>query len=163
MHKFVSLLFFLVVIVACSNSESNSSDSVDPSEILIIDFIEDADTSATDTSDISDSSEAIPTDTTEADTIAEGPTQSINGMIFVKGGSVTIGTNDKSFKTNERPAMKVLLDYDFYMDIHEVTCGDYGKVWICSFFNSGLMNNHIHYRLSLNISFFHAKWYTIEV
>lgn len=128
MHKFVSLLFFLVVIVACSNSESNSSDSVDPSEILIIDFIEDADTSATDTSDISDSSEAIPTDTTEADTIAEGPTQSINGMIFVKGGSVTIGTNDKSFKTNERPAMNVVLSYDFYMGVHEVTCGEYADI-----------------------------------
>jgi uncharacterized protein (TIGR02171 family) len=122
MHKFVSLLFFLVVIVACSNSESNSSDSVDPSEILIIDFIEDADTSAT------DSSEIAATDTTEADTITKDTVQAVNGMVFVKGGTINIGTNDKSFKANERPSMKVVLKYDFYMGVHEVTCGDYGKV-----------------------------------
>ena len=102
MYKFVSLLFFLIVIIACSNSESYSSDSEDPSEVLVIDFIE--------------------------DTIAKDSVQAINGMAFVKGGTVTIGTNDKSFKTNERPAMKVLLDYDFYMGVHEVTCGDYSKV-----------------------------------
>ena len=121
MHKFVSLLFFLVVIVACSNSESNSSDSVDPSEILIIDFIEDADISAT------DSSEIAATDTTEADTITKDTVQAVNGMVFVKGGTINIGTNDKSFKANERPSMKVVLKYDFYMGVHEVTCGEYAE------------------------------------
>ena len=52
----------------------------------------------------------------------------IEGMNHLEGGSVTIGTNDKNFKANERPAMKVLLDYDFYMGIHEVTCGEYAKI-----------------------------------
>ena len=51
-----------------------------------------------------------------------------NGMIRVSGGKVTIGSDDKSFKTNERPAMQVVLDYDFFMDIHEVTCGEYDNV-----------------------------------
>ena len=52
----------------------------------------------------------------------------IEGMIRLKSGTVTIGSNDRSFKANERPAMKVELDYDFYMDIHEVTCSDYAKI-----------------------------------
>lgn len=50
------------------------------------------------------------------------------GMIRLESGSTTIGTNDKSFKANERPAMKVVLDYGFYMGIHEVTCGEYAEV-----------------------------------
>ena len=52
----------------------------------------------------------------------------IEDMIQLKSGAITIGTNDNSFKANERPAMKVQLDYDFYMGIHEVTCGEYAKI-----------------------------------
>ena len=52
----------------------------------------------------------------------------IEGMRHLSGGSVIIGSNDKSFKASEKPAMNVVLDYDFYMDIHEVTCSDYAKV-----------------------------------
>ncbi|MBR4558814.1 MAG: TIGR02171 family protein [Fibrobacter sp.] len=53
---------------------------------------------------------------------------SIEGMLRLAGGKVTLGTNDKNFKENERPAMEVVLDYDFYMGIHEVTCGEYAEV-----------------------------------
>ncbi|MDY6332665.1 MAG: TIGR02171 family protein [Fibrobacter sp.] len=49
----------------------------------------------------------------------------VDGMILVHGGAVTLGSNDSSYRVNERPAMNVLLDYDFYMDVHEVTCDDY--------------------------------------
>lgn len=52
----------------------------------------------------------------------------IEGMIYLGNGSTNIGTNDKSFKANERPAMKVVLNYGLYMDIHEVTCGEYAEV-----------------------------------
>ena len=52
----------------------------------------------------------------------------IEVFVLLKNGSVTIGSNDKSFKVNERPAMSVILDYDFYMGIHEVTCGEYAKI-----------------------------------
>ena len=52
----------------------------------------------------------------------------IEGMLRLAGGKVTLGTNDKNFKENERPAMEVVLDYDFYMGIHEVTCGEYAEV-----------------------------------
>ena len=130
MYQFVSLIIFLAVIVACSNSESYSSDTDEPSEVLVIDFIDDTDSSGTSIVDTSatDSSEIAATDTTETDTIAEDSVQSINDMVFVKGGTVTIGTNDKGFKNNERPAMMVILSYDFHMGVHEVTCGDYSKV-----------------------------------
>lgn len=52
----------------------------------------------------------------------------IKGKIHLDGGTVTVGTNEKSFRTNERPAMEVNLDYDFYMDVHEVTCGEYALI-----------------------------------
>jgi Uncharacterized conserved protein len=49
-------------------------------------------------------------------------------MILLSGGTVTLGSNDKEFKADEKPAMKVNLDYNFYMGIHEVTCGEYAIV-----------------------------------
>ena len=49
-------------------------------------------------------------------------------MIHLTKGEVMIGSNDKSFKANERPAMKVLLNYDFYIGKHEVTCGEYAAI-----------------------------------
>lgn len=85
MFQAISLLFFLIAFVACSDSgSSNSSEPTSDNEI--------------------------------------------EGFVLLKSGAVTIGTNDKSFKVNERPAMSVLLDYDFYMGIHEVTCGDYAEI-----------------------------------
>ena len=52
----------------------------------------------------------------------------IDGFVYFSDGIVTLGTNDKDFKTNERPAMQVKLDYGFYLGISEVTCGEYGLV-----------------------------------
>ena len=49
-------------------------------------------------------------------------------MIHLTKGSVKIGSNDKSFRANEKPAMKVLLNYDFYIGKHEVTCGEYADI-----------------------------------
>jgi uncharacterized protein (TIGR02171 family) len=54
--------------------------------------------------------------------------QETEDMIRLSGGTVTLGSNGKEFKPNETPAMKVVLDYDFYMDVHEVTCGEYDEV-----------------------------------
>lgn len=58
----------------------------------------------------------------------EDSTQEIEGMLRLSGDKVMLGTNDKSFKANERPAMNVVLDYGFYIGIHEVTCGEYAEV-----------------------------------
>ena len=126
MYRLVSLLTILAAIVACSNSDSYTSDTDELPEVLVIDAIDDPD--ATDTSVVSDSLEKATIDTTDSNTIAADTIQDINGMVFVKSGTTTIGTNDKNFKANERPAMKVILNYDFYMGVHEVTCGDYSKV-----------------------------------
>ena len=49
----------------------------------------------------------------------------IEGMITIHGGTVTLGTKDNKFKSSERPAMNVLLDYDYYLAIHEFTCSEY--------------------------------------
>ncbi len=56
----------------------------------------------------------VPSDTTE-----------IEGMIVVRGGTVTLGSDDAKYRPSERPAMKVRLDYGFNLGIHEVTCGEY--------------------------------------
>ena len=52
----------------------------------------------------------------------------IEGMIVVRGGTVTLGSDDTKYRPSERPAMKVRLDYDFNLDIHEVTCGEYREL-----------------------------------
>lgn len=49
-------------------------------------------------------------------------------MIFVRGDTLTLGSNDNQFKASERPAMKVILDYDFYLGIHEFTCGEFQEL-----------------------------------
>lgn len=59
------------------------------------------------------------------DGASNGSSKKMEGMILVHGGTVTLGSNDSWYRVNERPAMNVLLDYDFYMDVHEVTCDDY--------------------------------------
>ncbi|MBP5769580.1 MAG: TIGR02171 family protein [Fibrobacter sp.] len=60
-----------------------------------------------------------------SDSSNDTPMDEIDGMIAVRGGTVTLGTKDSKFKPSERPAMKVSLDYDYYLAIHEFTCGEY--------------------------------------
>ena len=98
--KYLWTFFLSLFVVACSNSESAQS--------------------------VEQVSSEEPDAPIEKDSV---PTSiEIEGMIHLENGSTTIGSNDKSFKANERPAMKVLLDYDFYMGIHEVTCGEYDSI-----------------------------------
>ena len=52
----------------------------------------------------------------------------MDGMILVHAGTATLGSNDSKYRTSERPAMKVILDYDFYLGKHEVTCGEYSEI-----------------------------------
>lgn len=106
--KFLLALIVSLYFIACSNSESFTP-PVDETAVLPI----------VDTTEVTPASE---------DTIQNDSTQEIEGMLRLSGDKVMLGTNDKSFKANERPAMKVSLDYDFYMDIHEVTCGEYASI-----------------------------------
>jgi len=103
--KYLLTIFISLFVICCSNSEP-AHPSEQPTSLIVED---DKDEEIT-------QSDSIPT-----------PIIEIDGMIHLDGGNVTIGTNDNSFKTNERPAMKVVLDYSFYMGIHEVTCGEYAE------------------------------------
>ena len=103
--KFLSALFVFLFLIGCSNSESFTPPADDVSE-----------PSFADTTEISPTTEdSVPEITIEA-------------MLQLAGGKVTLGTNDKNFKESERPAMEVVLDYEFYMGIHEITCGEYASV-----------------------------------
>lgn len=55
---------------------------------------------------------------------------SLSGMwkVLSEGVSVVLGTDDAEARANERPQMKVVLDYDFYIGMHEVTCGEFNAL-----------------------------------
>ena len=55
---------------------------------------------------------------------------SLEGMVRVKTGEsvVRLGTNDELAKVNERPQMQVMLNYEFMMGEHEVTCGEFNDL-----------------------------------
>jgi uncharacterized protein (TIGR02171 family) len=101
--KYLLTILISLFVICCSNSEPTH-----PTELpsTIVEEVE--------------SEEVVQNDSIP-------PVIEIKGMILLNGGKVTIGTNDQSFKTNERPAMEVILDYNFYMGIHEVTCGEYAE------------------------------------
>lgn len=41
---------------------------------------------------------------------------------------VSLGTGEKNAKASEMPQMRVKFDYDFFMDTHETTCGDFKRL-----------------------------------
>ena len=52
------------------------------------------------------------------------------GMMRVLASSVftVLGTDDSQARSNERPSMKVLFDYDFSIGRHEVTCDEFNSL-----------------------------------
>lgn len=64
----------------------------------------------------------------------EGPdvniaVDSLFGMMRISSkGKVSLGTNNTSAKSNERPEMKVELDYDFSIGRYEVRCDEFNKL-----------------------------------
>lgn len=60
-----------------------------------------------------------------SDSSCEASTEDIEGMLLVHSGTATLGSNESKYNASERPAMKVHLDYDFFLSIHEMTCGEY--------------------------------------
>jgi uncharacterized protein (TIGR02171 family) len=57
------------------------------------------------------------------------------GFIYIrsKGKTTVLGTTSKKAKVDEQPAMKVVFGYDFYVGVHEVTQGEFGKLMNRSF------------------------------
>ena len=55
---------------------------------------------------------------------------SLSGMMrfSVSNAVVTLGTDDATAKSNERPQMRVVLDYGFSLGKHEVTCGEFNDL-----------------------------------
>ena len=45
-------------------------------------------------------------------------------LVRAKGKAVTLGTDDESASVKDRPTMVASFDYDFWIDKHEVTCGE---------------------------------------
>lgn len=58
------------------------------------------------------------------------PSDSLSGMmrVNVTNESVLLGTKDASAKADERPQMKVVLNYDFMFGRNEVTCGEFNSL-----------------------------------
>lgn len=46
-------------------------------------------------------------------------------LIHAQDMTVELGTNKPDARVNERPAMKVKFNYDFYVSKHEITCGEF--------------------------------------
>lgn len=61
---------------------------------------------------------------------ADFETEADGRMVHVVTSSakVILGTDDKEAKANERPGMEVSFDYDFSMDVHETTCGEFNSL-----------------------------------
>lgn len=58
-----------------------------------------------------------------------------DGFILVHSKNVKghVGTDDLSAKINERPQMETTFSYDFSLEKHETTCGDFKKVMVEEF------------------------------
>ena len=115
MHFFKKsiLVAYALFLWSCSNSTSESENMI-PGDVAEINEDISADTNTT-------SSDSLLTDTIENTPIT------IEGMLLVPASSkaAVLGTNDKAALESETPQMKVVLDYDYWMDRHETTCGEF--------------------------------------
>lgn len=106
---FVLWLLAFFFVIACSNSASECMEG----ECALC----------------SEGQPIVPSDTTETDSLESGTVlPEIEDMIIVRGSTVTLGSDDAKYRPSERPAMKVRLDYDFSLGVHEITCGEYGEL-----------------------------------
>lgn len=99
--KFQMMILFLVALVAvsCSNSESYHEDD------LFVDAGE-----------------------FERDSVSEMFFPENMILIASSKQQVVLGCNGSGTKLNEKPEMKVVLNYNYFMDVHEVTCGEFISV-----------------------------------
>ena len=112
----VALVFF----VGCSNSQMDSSDEeFESSSSDIVSSSEDAYSSSSSDTRSSSSSKPNKKDLPNA----------LPGFEKMKaaGKFVYVGTNELAAKANERPQMKALFTYDYFMGETEVTCGEFNN------------------------------------
>ena len=112
----VKVFFFFAATVcflgACSNSSDTECDATEESPI----------SEEAPVTEESSSSEAvaIPEET-------DSTKEFHKGMILVEGSEtlIAIGTNKTGAKESEKPELKTILDYDYFMDSTLVTCKDF--------------------------------------
>ena len=85
-------------------------------------------------------------------------------MLFVENSrdTVVLGTNKQAARLEETPEMKVLLNYSYWMDIHEVTCADFktvmGNSTLASNMDCGRDDEPV-----VNVTFFDAVLYANQM
>ena len=113
---FLTALFLFFCLCSCGNATSEDVD-----EIIVVEHSSSSsEHDIKSSSSFNDSTEAIDT------TLVKAVATMIK--IYNPEEEILIGTNNKSARPSERPQMKVKLDYAYFMDVHEFTCGDYKKL-----------------------------------
>ncbi len=133
-RTFFLLLFLQLVLIACTNSESASSDENIPEEIDPV-ISEPRDSLLQDSlmrdSLIKDSlhkDSLLKDSLVRADSLARIDSLfKARELLLIKAKDLTVelGTNSPEARVNERPAMMVKFTYDFYLSKHEITCGEF--------------------------------------
>lgn len=98
--RFFLFAAFLSLLVSCGDDFSSSGKSSEPAS--------------------TDNDEEVSSSSTEVPSY-------LNSMLLIEGSStkVVLGTKNKNALSSEKPQMNVIIDYDYFMDVHEVSCGEY--------------------------------------
>lgn len=114
---FLTISFLFFGLCSCGNTTSEE----DIEENLVIDLSSSSsDRNIKSSSSFNDSTEVIDS------SLIKATAEMIK--IYYPEEFILIGTNNKAAKPSEKPQMKVKLDYAYFMDVHEFTCGDYKKL-----------------------------------
>ncbi|MCQ2106284.1 MAG: TIGR02171 family protein [Fibrobacter sp.] len=112
----------LTLLLGCS--DEGSSSAVEEESSSSQEFLD-----SSSSSEKLDSSSSIGSSGEEVSS-SEVSLDSLTGMakVFASGKKTYLGTDEESAKASDRPKMAVTFDYDFYMGVHEVTCGEFNKL-----------------------------------
>ena len=133
MRRMIFILLFLqLALVACTNSKSAVSDEEAPEEIELV-IPEPSDSLLQDSllrdSLIKDS--LLKDSLARADSLARIDSLfKARELLLIHANDLTVelGTNLPDARVNERPAMKVKFNYDFYVSRHEITCSEFNAL-----------------------------------
>lgn len=122
------LFFLLVSFSACGDDDYSSEEDIilgkkSPDDSTAVDSV------GTDSLYI----DSLGIDSLDTDSVLTE--KEYEGFIYIrsKGKTTVLGTTSKKANVDEQPAMKVAFDYDFYVGVHEVTQGEFGKLMNRSF------------------------------
>ena len=136
------LLFLQIALVACSNSERVASEDISSDTNLIdstaiIDSLVENDSLEEIRVKDSLARDSVVKDSLLKDSLArvdslarEDSLIKARGLVLVnaKSKSAVLGTKSSDAHVNERPAMKVKFNYDFYISRYEAMCGEFNTL-----------------------------------